>query len=90
MKDKLHLRRLLFFIERELNQKPMKPVALRKVKQYLNGMEKPKQETLDKLSLFVGFQDWQSFKATLNGQTDGLVNYEDPQDNDNTKGSSSP
>ena len=27
--------------------------------------EKPSQETLDRLALFVGFQDWQSFQREL-------------------------
>ena len=55
------LRKLREAIEGERNWKPAKPAALKKVMNYLHGIEKPKKETLDKLSLFVGFQDWESF-----------------------------
>lgn len=78
MTDILHLRRLLKHIEHELSSKPMKPFALHKVKRYLKGLETPKPEMLDKLSLFVGFQDWKSFKETLNGESDGLEIFEQP------------
>lgn len=64
------LKKLLEAIEKELSFKPMKPLALKKVKDYLHGIEKPKKDTLDKLSLFVGFQDWDSFKEALNGESD--------------------
>ena len=79
MNEKHYLRRLLDRVERELNWKPMKPFALQKAKRYLHGIETPKKETLDKLSLFIGFQDWDSFKATLNGETDGQVNFKQPK-----------
>ena len=82
--EKHHLLRLLNRIEHEWSWKPMQPLALQKVKRYLHGIEKPQRQTLDKLSLFVGFQNWESFKATLNGETDGQVNFERPkQNNDN-------
>lgn len=63
------LSKLLEAVEKELNFKPAKPLALKKVKDYLHGIEKPKKETLDKLSLFVGFQDWDSFKENLDGES---------------------
>lgn len=37
---------------------------------------KPKKKTLDKLSMLAGFQDWNSLKDTLHGDTDADVNYE--------------
>ncbi len=79
--ERHYLRHLLDRIEHELSWKPMKPLALTKVKRYLHGVEKPKRETLDKLSLFIGFQDWNSFKATLNGETNGQENFELPRQN---------
>jgi hypothetical protein len=38
-------------------------------------IDKPKRETLDKLSLFVGFQNWEAFRSALYGESDGEVNY---------------
>ena len=70
------LRKLREAIEHEKNWKPAKPIALRKVMAYLHGLEKPKKENLDKLSLFVGFQDWDSFKRALHGEADASENYE--------------
>ena len=77
------LRKLLEAVERELSWKPLKPIALKKVKTYLAGREKPSRETLDRISLFVGFQDWDSFQKALHGEADGLSNYE--KSNDNTE-----
>ena len=70
------LRKLRDAIEHEMSWKPAKPVALQKVMSYLHGLEKPKKETLDKLSLFVGFQDWESFQRALHGEADASENYE--------------
>lgn len=50
--------------------------ALRKVWGYLKGIEKPSHETLDKLALFVGFQNWADFQKALHGEDDGQTNYE--------------
>ena len=60
-------------IEKERNWKPLKPVALKKVLAYLQGKEKPKKEMLDRLSLFVGFQDWESFKEAVHGESDNKI-----------------
>ena len=40
-------------------------------------LKKPNQKTLDKLSLFVGYQDWESFQEAVHGEADGLSNYEE-------------
>lgn len=58
-----------------MSWKPLKPLALGKVVAYLQGIEKPKKETLDKLSLFVGFQDWDSFRNALHGDADAGTNF---------------
>jgi hypothetical protein len=71
------LRKLREAIEREMSRKPAKPLALKKVLAYIHGIEKPKKETLDKLSLFVGFQDWDSFQKALHGEADASENYDD-------------
>lgn len=65
------LKKLLEAVEKELSWKPVKPVAMSKLARYLKGIEKPKRETLDKISLFVGFQDWDSFQEALKGKDDG-------------------
>lgn len=40
-------------------------------------LKKPNKKTLDKLSLFVGYQDWESFQEAIHGEADGLSNYEE-------------
>ncbi len=71
------LRKLREAVEREVSWKPAKPLALMRVKDYLQGKEKPKKETLDKLALFVGFQNWDAFKEALHGEADASANYEE-------------
>ena len=39
-------------------------------------LHKPNHKTLDRLSLLVGFQDWDSFQEALQGEADGRTNYE--------------
>ena len=70
------LRKLKEAIEREMAWKPMRALALGKVKKYIQGLEKPKAETLDRLALFVGFQDWESFREALQGDADAAANYD--------------
>ena len=77
------LKQLLDAVERELNRKPLKPVALKKIMGYLTGAESPKKETLDKISLFVGFQDWNSFREALHGDNDGPLSLKDGINKDN-------
>jgi len=71
------LKKLREAIEREMNWKPAKPIALDKVKNILHGIDAPSKETLDRLSLFVGFQDWDSFKKALHGEAGAEENYEE-------------
>ncbi len=74
MEKKLfELRKLQKAIEKERRRKLLKPLALKKVLSYLQGKEKPRQSTLDRLSLFVGFQDWESFKDAVHGEDDGKM-----------------
>lgn len=56
------------------------PTALKKVWEYITGKEKPSQETLDKIALFVGFQSWQDFREELHGESDGQTNYHAEED----------
>ena len=39
-------------------------------------LHKPNRKTLDRLSLLVGFRDWDSFQEALQGEADGHTNYE--------------
>jgi hypothetical protein len=39
-------------------------------------LHKPNRKTLDRLSLLVGFQDWDSFQDALQGDADAQTNYE--------------
>ena len=48
----------------------LKSQALKKVWGFLKGKEKPSKETLDKVALFAGFQDWESFQKALHGDSE--------------------
>lgn len=82
------LRRLLEAVERKFTKHPFKALATGKLTGYLRGLEKPKRETLDKISLFVGFQNWEDFQAALHGEADGQTNFgEDaPSEKETEKG----
>ena len=74
MEKKLfELKKLKEAIEKERNWKPLKPIALKQVLGFLQGQAKPSKDVLDRLSLFVGFQDWDSFKDAVHGETDNKV-----------------
>ena len=50
------------------------------LKKLLEGVEKeilrkPDRKALDRLSLFVGFQDWDSFQDALHGDASADENY---------------
>ena len=38
-------------------------------------LKKPNRKTLDRLSLLVGVQDWESFQEALHGEADAKTNY---------------
>ena len=69
------LKKLFDAAEHQLELIPQKMLALDKLSKYIKGTEKPKRETLDKISLLVGFQDWEMFKEALHGETDGQENF---------------
>ena len=54
---------LLKAVERKFNDNAHKPAVLKKIAAHIKSAEKPGKETLDRLSLLAGFQDWESFKA---------------------------
>ena len=51
--------------------------ALRKLLEAVEKeiLKKPDKKALDRLSLFVGFQDWESFQETLHGDLGGETIY---------------
>jgi len=55
-----------------------KHLALKKLMEAVEKelLHKPNRKTLDRLSLLVGFQDWDSFQDALHGDADGSTNYE--------------
>ncbi len=55
-----------------------KKEALRKLMMAVEKelLHKPNKKTLDRLSLLVGFQDWESFQEALHGDADAKTNYE--------------
>ncbi len=54
-----------------------KRLALRKLMEAVEKeiLRKPDRKTLDRLSLFAGFQDWESFQDALHGDTSADENY---------------
>ena len=48
----------------------LKKKKKKKVWGFLKGKEKPSKETLDKVALFAGFQDWESFQKALHGDSE--------------------
>jgi hypothetical protein len=54
-----------------------KRVALRKLLEAVEKeiIRKPDKKTLDRLSLLVGFQDWDSFQDALHGDVSADENY---------------
>jgi hypothetical protein len=54
-----------------------KRVALRKLLEAVEKeiIRKPDRKTLDRLSLLVGFQDWDSFQDALHGDASADENY---------------
>lgn len=71
------LRKLFEAVEREVRRKPANTLPLKKIASYLQGREKPKAEMLDRLALFVGFQDWASFRDALYGDADAETNFDE-------------
>ena len=54
-----------------------KRVALRKLLEAVEKeiLRKPDKKVLDRLSLFAGFQDWNSFQDALHGDVSADENY---------------
>lgn len=54
-----------------------KRIALRKLLEAVEKeiIRKPDRKTLDRLSLLVGFQDWDSFQDALHGDASADENY---------------
>lgn len=71
------LKKLFDAAEHHLELIPQKMLALDKLSKYIKGTEKPKRETLDRISLLVGYQDWAKFKEALHGETDGQENFKE-------------
>jgi hypothetical protein len=51
--------------------------GFRKLMQRLRLGEKPSAQTLDRLALFMGFQNWTDLHEALKGNADAERNYED-------------
>ena len=71
------LKKLFDVAEEKIVRIPSKMLALDKLSKYINGTEKPSRETLDKISLLVGFQDWEDFREAMHGETDGQKNFKE-------------
>lgn len=71
------LKKLFDVAEEKIVRIPLKMLALDKLSKYIKGTEKPSRETLDKISLLVGFQDWEDFREAIHGETDGQKNFKE-------------
>lgn len=71
------LKKLFDVAEEKIVRIPSKMIALDKLSKYIKGTEKPSRETLDKISLLVGFQDWEDFREAMHGETDGQKNFKE-------------
>ncbi len=72
---------ILFFIRPlavNFNMMEKKRIALKKLMEAVEKelLHKPNRKTLDRLSLLVGFQNWDSFQDALQGDADGATNYQ--------------
>ena len=72
------LKKLFDAAEHKLELIPQKMIALEKLSKYIKGTEKPKREILDKISLLVGYQDWEKFKEALHGESSQIRLGQDP------------
>lgn len=54
--------------------------SLKKLWKVLSGERKLSNETLDRLALFAGFQDWHDLLDALHGDADASVNYNEERD----------
>jgi hypothetical protein len=57
--------------------------AVKKLLLHLKESEKPSHETLDRLALFLGYQNWQSFREALQGMSGAESNYGDEKKKSN-------
>lgn len=78
--DKLKIKRLIMphlkrAMLRELKWKPLNPQAIKNILASLNVKKRPNKDSLDKISLLAGFQDWNSFCDALKGKTDAESNF---------------
>lgn len=71
----LELKKLEQTIGREAKKTPHHLLAMHKIAAYMRGTEKPKRETLNRLALLAGFQDWDDFSRALHGAANGQANY---------------
>ncbi len=51
--------------------------SVKKLWEVVTGKRKLSPETLDRLALFAGFQDWKDLNDALHGDADASINYED-------------
>ncbi|WP_281698489.1 hypothetical protein [Hallella colorans] len=54
--------------------------SLRKLRDVLTGKRKLSNDTLDRLALLAGFQDWRDLRDAIHGDTDASINYEDDRE----------
>jgi hypothetical protein len=72
------LQKIIVILQRfYINNMEKKRLALRKLLEAVEKeiLRKPDKKTLDRLSLLVGFQNWESFQDALHGETSADENY---------------
>ncbi len=66
----MHCAFLIVHCELCINKMEKKRIALKKLLEAVEKeiIKKPDKKTLDRLSLFVGFQSWEDFQNALHGE----------------------
>lgn len=72
----LELKKLEQATGQEVKKSLQWKTAFKRLTGYIRGTEKPTPETLDRLALMMGFQNWAGLKSALHGTADGDTNYE--------------
>ena len=70
------LRKLGVVTQNELRNAPLHKDVLHRIMRRLREKEPPSRETLDKVALLMGFQDWASLRQAMHGESDGDENFE--------------
>ena len=73
------LKRLEHATGHEMKKSLQWKTGFKRLAGYLHGNEKLSDETLDRMALMMGFQNWAVLKEALHGTADGDANYDEKE-----------